>query len=239
MKRAGAALVGAVIALGSLAQVEEDPLHRVDTDMRNELRDLIEQRIEAVAEQLGDDNNVDLTVLTEILMDFARSPIDLNRTDIQELAQLQLLSDVQVSALMEHQRAFGPLVSVYELQTIDAMDARTIALIRPFVKVRDNANATRASLKEMLKNGSHEILMRSILNVEQRKGFLGQASPFGVDYTDPDGDALPDVDNSQVLDSMRLANQLYLGSPYKIYARYRFRYRQNISFGVTAEKDEG
>jgi len=239
MKRALAALVAAVMASMAIAQVDGEPGAPVEVDQQNELRDLIEQRIEAVAEQLGDDNNVDLTVLTEMLMDFARSPLDLNHTDIQELAQLQLLSDVQISALMEHQRMFGPLLSLYELQTIDAMDARTIALIRPFVKVRDNANATRASLKEILKNGSHEILLRSVLNVEQRKGFLGQASPFGVDYSDPDGDALPDIDNSQVLDSMRLANQLYLGSPYKIYARYRFRYRQNISFGVTAEKDEG
>jgi hypothetical protein len=216
------------------AQVEDAP-----SDPQGELRDLIEQRIEAVAEQLGDDNNVDLTALTEMLMDYARSPIDLNRTDIIELAQLQLLSDVQISALMEHQRRFGPLMSLYELQTIDGMDPRTITMIRPFVKVRDNVNATRASLKEIFKNGSHEVLSRSIVNIEQRQGFLGQANPFGVDYADPDGTPLPNVDDAQVLDSLRKNNKVYLGSPYKLYARYRFRYRQNISFGVTAEKDEG
>lgn len=239
MKRAAVAAIAAVLLRAAVAQVDGPPVGQEELDPQNDLRDLIEQRIEAVAEQLGTDNNVDLTALTEMLMDYARNPIDLNRTDILELAQLQLLSDVQISALMEHQRKYGPLLSIYELQTIDALDARTIALIRPFVKVRNNVNATHASLKEILKNGSHEILSRSILNVEQRKGFLGQPSPFGVDYTDPDGDALPNVDDPQVVDSMRQANQLYLGSPYKIYARYRFRYRQNISFGVTAEKDEG
>ena len=234
MNRWAAAAVAASLALASHAQVQP-----VEGDPQTELRDLIEQRAEAVAEQLGSDNNVDLTALTEMFMDFARSPIDLNRTDVQELAQLQLLSDVQISAIIEHQRAFGPLMSIYELQTIDALDPRTIALIRPFVRVRDNASATHASIEEMLRNGSHEILSRCIVNVEQRKGFLGQASPFGVDYADPDGDALPNVDDAQVLDSLRRNNQLYLGSPYKIYARYRFRYRQNVDFGVTAEKDEG
>ena len=238
MMRWSAVVSGVLLALATAAQVEDAP-DGAGGEMQGALRDVIEQRIEAVAEQLGDDNNVDLTALTEMLMDYARSPLDLNRTDINELAQLQLLSDVQISALMEHQRRFGKFLSVYELQTIDAMDARTIALIRPFVKVRDNAGASHASLKEILKNGSHEILARSILNVEQRQGFIGQKSPFGVDYTDPDGDALPNVDDPRVLDSLRLNNKVYLGSPYKLYARYRFRYRQNISFGVTAEKDEG
>lgn len=206
-------------------------------DPQNELRDVIEQRIEAVAEQLGDDNNIDLTALTEILQDYARSPLDLNRAEAQELTQLQLLTDVQVDAILAHRQRFGSYLSVYELQTIDALDPRTLALIRPFVTVR--GNASRASLKEMLRNGSHEVLLRSQVNIEQRRGFLGRSDLFGVPYTDPDGDALPDVDDPRVVDSLRLANQLYLGSPIKLYTRYRFRYRQNVSFGITAEKDEG
>ncbi|MEZ4759397.1 MAG: hypothetical protein R2810_06365 [Flavobacteriales bacterium] len=42
-----------------------------------------------------------------------------------------------------------------------------------------------------------------------------------------------------MLDSLRRNSRLYLGPSYKLYTRYRFRYRQNISFGITAEKDEG
>lgn len=219
-----------------LGHAQKDAL---SSEEQNALRDLIERRIEAVAEQLGDDNNVDLTALTEILYDRARDPIDLNHTDIEELAELQLLNDVQISAIMEHEQKFGPFLSIYELQTIDAMDPRTIGLIRPFVEVKANANTTRASLKEILKNGSHEVLVRSQVNVEQRAGFIGQPNPFGVYYTDPDGEPLPDVDDPAVMDSLRTNNKVYLGSPYKLYTRYRFRYRQNISFGVTAEKDEG
>ena len=235
MKRAVAMAIGTVSVLFVFAQEEGIPTD----DPQNDLRDVIEQRVEAVAELLSDDSNVDLTVLTERLFEFAKNPIDLNRTDVDELAQLLLLSDVQISSIMEHEREFGPLLSFYELQTIDAMDQRTISLIRPFVKVRDNINATNASFKEILKNGSHEILIRSVVNVEQRKGYLGQSSPFGTGFVDPDGDALPNVDDSQVLDSLRRFNKVYLGSPYKLYARYRFKYRSNISFGITAEKDEG
>ncbi|MBK9628892.1 MAG: hypothetical protein IPO56_14685 [Flavobacteriales bacterium] len=41
------------------------------------------------------------------------------------------------------------------------------------------------------------------------------------------------------MDSLRQNNKVYLGSPFRLYTRYRFRYRQNISFGFVAEKDEG
>ena len=236
MKRGALALCALLAWRAAMAQDDGPP---PELDPQNELRDLIEQRVEAVAEQLGSDNNIDLTALTEVLSDYARSPLDLNRAGVQELAQLQLLSDVQISAIMEHMRRFGPLQSIYELQTIDALDPRTIALIRPFVRVRGEGTRSRASFREILKNGSHEILARTIVNVEQRAGFRGQKNPFGVNYTDPDGDPLPDTENAHIADSLRAANKLYLGDPFKIYARYRFRYRQNVSFGVTMEKDEG
>ena len=112
MKRAIALAIGAVSVVFACAQEEGVP----NDDPQNDLRDVIEQRVEAVAELLGDDSNVDLTVLTERLFEFAKDPIDLNRTDVDELAQLLLLSDVQISSIMEHERKFGPLLSFYELQ---------------------------------------------------------------------------------------------------------------------------
>lgn len=209
------------------AQVDEIP------------RDVIEQRIEAASDQLGDDSSVDLTSLFDKLSDHLKDPIDLNHTDAQELNGLILLSDVQVSAILEHIRKEGKLLSLYELQTINGLDAATIEVIRPFITVRENEKSTRASLKEILSNGSSELLFRSTMNIEERKGFMDRKNIFGKEYYDPDGDALPDYGNSTVRDSLRANNKVYLGSPYRLYTRFRFRYRQNVSFGITAEKDEG
>ena len=209
------------------AQVDEIP------------RDVIEQRIEAASDQLGDDSSVDLTSLFDKLSDHLKDPIDLNHTDAQELNGLILLSDVQVSAILEHIRREGKLLSLYELQTINGLDAATIEVIRPFITVRENEKSTRASLKEILTNGSSELLFRSTMNIEERKGFMDRKNIFGKEYYDPDGEALPDYGNSTVRDSLRANNKVYLGSPYRLYTRFRFRYRQNVSFGITAEKDEG
>lgn len=202
-------------------------------------RDLIEQRIEEAAERLGDDSDVDLNNLFEALTDRYLDPIDLNHTDAQELSTLFLLDDVQIVSLLQHIRRNGKLLSVYELQTIPGWDARTIQLIRPFVTVRENPMATTADLKQLLTKGTHEVIVRSIVNVEERRGFMDRRNPFGKEYEDPDGDVLPDLGAPGVVDSLRANNRLYLGSPYKFYTRYRYRYRHNLSFGFTTEKDEG
>ena len=202
-------------------------------------RDLIEQRIEIAAERLGDNADVDLTNLFEVLVDRYRDPLDLNRASAEELAELNLLNDVQIGALLAHVDRTGRMLSLYELQTINGFDPATIALVRPFVTVREDAGRSSASLKEILKNGDHELWVRSIYGLEKRRGFAWENGGLGRDYYDPDGDPLPDYGDPAVLDSLRRNNRLYLGPSYKLYTRYRFRYRQNISFGITAEKDEG
>jgi hypothetical protein len=202
-------------------------------------RELIEQRIEDATEQLGEDPDVDLTNLFEILVDRYMDPIDLNHTNMKELTELLLLTDVQVSALLQHIRRNGKLLSIYELQTINGWDARTIEMVRPFITVRENPLASSANLKLMLQRGTHEIIVRSQLNIEQRRGNMDRENIFGRNYYFPNGEPLPNFDDPAVRDSLRENNKVYLGSPVKLYTRYRFRYRQNISAGITTEKDEG
>lgn len=202
-------------------------------------RDVIEQRIEAAVEQLGGDNDVDLSNLFQVLVDHYNDPLDLNRADAQDLSALMLLNDVQVSALLSHIQRNGKLLSIYELQTINGWDAATINLIRPFVTVRESQLGARASFKEIMKRATNELTLRSTMNIEERKGFMDRSNPFGQEYADPGDEPLPDFGNTLVRDSLRANSKVYLGSPYRIYTRYRFRYRQNIGLGFTAEKDEG
>ncbi len=202
-------------------------------------KDLIEQRIEAAAEQIGGDADVDLTNLFEVLTDRYLDPIDLNHTDAQELNSLLLLTDLQINAIIQHVQRNGRFLSIYELQTVHTMDANTIALIRPFVTVREQPLSTSASLREIFRNGSHEVIVRSTMNVEQRRGFMHRRSPFGLDHSYRSSADPTDFDDPAVVDSLERNNKVYLGSPYRIYTRYRFRYRHNLSFGITAEKDEG
>lgn len=227
MKRCPASVLLCGLAAAGHAQVDNVP------------RDVIEQRIEAAVEQLGGDNDVDLTGLFQVLTDHYNDPIDLNNATAQDLGSLMLLNDVQISGLLQHIKRNGRLQSIYELQTINGWDVGTINLVRPFVTVRENPLASTASLKEILKRGSHEVTVRSTMNIESRRGFMDRPNAFGEDYHYPNGNPLPDFADDAVRDSLRRNNKVYLGSPFRVYTRYRFRYRQNVSFGFTAEKDEG
>ncbi len=90
-----AVVVAFVIGIAACARAQVDGVPR----------DLIEQRIEAAAEQLGGESDVDLTNLFEVLTDRYLDPIDLNHTDAQELSTLLLLSDVQIGDLLQHVQA--------------------------------------------------------------------------------------------------------------------------------------
>lgn len=201
--------------------------------------DLIEQRIEAIAEEQGDNSEIDFTMLFDLLNGYREKPLNLNKANDAELAAMQLLSDAQVLDLRKHIKRFGPLLSLYELQVIPSFDLPAIRLLSPFVTLGSQADRSRPSFKEVMNNARHEIMIRSITNIEQRRGFYDRTNLFGLPYTDPGGDALPDVNDQQIRDSLRTNGKVYLGSPYKLYTRYRFRYRNNVSAGITAEKDEG
>jgi hypothetical protein len=227
MKRVAALALAACGLLGARAQ-----------EVAPEVRDLIEQRVEAIAEQLGDDSGVDLSALAEHLLDRLDQPLDLNAATARDLEELYMLTGIQVNAILAHRARFGPFISIYELQTIDELDLATLEALRPFVTVQAEGSS-RTPWRVMWANGNHEVLLRTQVSIQQRKGYLGGGDPFGSPWVDPDGDPLPDVGDPHVMDSLRSNGKVYLGSPWKAYARYRFRYRRNISFGLTAEKDEG
>ena len=69
----------------------------------------------------------------------------------------------------------------------------------------------------MFKNGQHTLLFRYGRTLEDQTGFS-------------------EIDSVSLYKSQ---NSRYIGSPDKLYARYRFTYGTNISWGITAEKDQG
>ena len=158
MRRFLVLIAGLLLACTTALQAQQD--------LSPELRDLIEQRVATVAEQLGENSDVDLTALTEELMDRLSDPIDLNHTNADELASLHLLSDLQVNAILDHIRQFGKYLSIYELQTVDGMDLATLELLRPFVTV-GTEGSSRTSLKEMLANGKSELLLRTQITIQR------------------------------------------------------------------------
>jgi len=176
----------------------------------------IQQQLENIAENT-ENEETDYTNLLDELLYFKQHPINLNATTKEELQQLQLLNDIQINNLLQHLNNNGKLITIYELQGIDDFDLQTIYKILPYIKVTDNFSSAHFSLKEMFKNGNHQVLLRYAQIIEQQTGF-----------TEADSTSLAKSKNSR-----------YIGSPQKFYTRYKFTYGTNVSWGFTAEKDQG
>jgi hypothetical protein len=173
----------------------------------------IERRIEIIAENLEEDADIDFTTLLDELTRYAEHPININGSNLDELAQLYILSDLQIANLKTHLIRHGKLDDIHELQAVDGFDKQTILLLLPFVRVSEVSELSDVGLKEIFQDGTNELYLRYIDVIEKAAGYK------------------VDEDDSTAT--------RYLGSSSRQYLRYRFRYKNAISFGITAEKDPG
>jgi len=177
--------------------------------------DIIQQRVEFISEQL-ENEEIDLTDVTENLIFRIEHPLNLNTASWEELQELFLLTDLQINDLIVHREAFGKLMSIYELQSLKFWDMNTIQMVLPFVKVDDKLDQLHVSLKEAFQQGKFEAFFRFQRIPEQKNAY------------------------TEVSDSVQQnSNSYYYGNPDRYYTRLRFKYRTNLSVGVTAEKDPG
>ena len=173
------------------------------------------QRIESLLEE--SDVELDYAELIEELEFFIQNPINLNSATADELRRLFLLNDIQINNLINHISMFGKLISIYELQSIETFDMETIMAIQPFVTVSEEVRRRHFSFDDMMREGNSQLFVRYQQLFEEQRGFS-------------------DIDTEEL---ERNPNSRYLGSPYRLYTRYRFTYYNNISIGMTAEKDPG
>lgn len=171
---------------------------------------VIEQQIEFISEQL-ESEDLDLTTITQGLFECLENPININSKDIDLLSEYFVLTDLQLYALKRHIEINGPLISFYELQSVQGFSVETIRRIAPFVKVAEISETKNKSIPELVKSADNLLLLRYYQILEEKRGYSSDADP----------------------------DKAYLGSPNRLYARYRMNYLNQLSIGFTAEKDPG
>lgn len=175
----------------------------------------LQQRIESLIED--SEEEVDASELLEELEVLRMRPLNLNAASAADLRRIFFLTDIQINNLIQHRSRFGNLISLMELQTIDGFDQLTIERLLPFVTVDETVTRRQFRLSDIIERGNSQYFLRYQSLFEEQRGF----SPI-----DPEElEANP--------------NARYLGSPYRLFNRYRFTYYNNISIGFTAEKDPG
>ena len=101
--------------------------------------------------------------VAEQLMEIAENPIDLNRTNAEELSQLCWLTEEQIDDILlyQYQHAF---VSVYDLQLIHSLKDYDIRNLLPFVEVKGDRLEVKGKdmyFREVFHYGKHEVTLRA------------------------------------------------------------------------------
>jgi hypothetical protein len=134
-----------------------------------------EQQLENQA-SAGQEETEDDSYLQD-LEQFRRSPVNLNTADADELKQLGILNDLQVSSLISYRDLFGRLLSIYELQAVPSWDLVAIRKLIPFVTVTNTVTFAEETGKRF-RDGEHSFLLRISQGLEKSAGFDSSATGY-------------------------------------------------------------
>lgn len=170
----------------------------------------IENKIENIASDA--DESVDLTQLTDQFEYLKENPLNLNTATRDELETSGLFSLQQVNAIIMHRDSTGYFIDVRELQALNGFDLPFIASIFAYVTAYDLQTEIKNSVRNIAKYGTSRFIVRTTMVPQKSEGYYRNKE---------------DKDEG------------YLGSPLKLYTQYRYSFRRNFSFNITAEKDAG
>ncbi|PKP19343.1 MAG: hypothetical protein CVU05_11650 [Bacteroidetes bacterium HGW-Bacteroidetes-21] len=177
--------------------------------------DIIENFIEEVT--ASTDQELDYTSIYEDLNFYLSNPLNLNEATMGDLEKLYILTEYQMKNILYYRDQYGSFYTVYELVHLGGFNANLVKMILPFITVEKVEPFLKFKPSQALKYGSNQVFLRSQSTLEQAKGY---------------SDATPE-------ELLANPNARYLGSPIRLYAKYKYSYKSYLNWGVTAEKDPG
>lgn len=140
---------------------------------------------------------------------YKRHPLNINTATAGELQGLLVLTDLQIQHLITYRTLLGRLLSIYELQAVPAWDIFTIRKLLPYITIQQDETLV-FTLRQRLKNGENQVLMRVSRLLEKAAGFKEEGT-----------------------------GKKYPGDPQRYFFRYRYNFKNLLQYGITADKDAG
>ena len=140
---------------------------------------------------------------------FRKNPLNMNTADENDLRELKILSGLQIANFLSYRKLIGKFISIYELQAVPSWDIQIIKKLLPFITIAEPINITGV-FKTRFKDGEHALAFRYSQVLEKSAGFDETGS-----------------------------GTKYLGSPPKLFLRYRYLYKNLLQFGIVGDKDAG
>lgn len=175
------------------------------------------------------DDDINYEDVYESLLSFYTNKLNLNRATVAQLSSLYILTPIQINSFFDYQEKYGKLLSIYELQAIPNFDVNTIRDLLPFVTVDESSADSKPFFKRLISEENNYLLLRYTRRLEEQVGYT--IAPIDtVILKDEKGDSV----GFETKQPSR-----YVGSPDKLYGRFRVQSRDDFSLGFTVEKDNG
>ena len=183
-------------------------------DTLRHTQDFLTNRLEDLAR--SSDRQQDYSDLAGDYLYYARHPININSDEVEKLLKLNLLNEMQLTALKNYIHQYGLIYSVFELRYISGFNAGTLQRLLPFITVGKPKATAPFSFKRALRYADNQVLARYGQILEKAQGY--KMSPDSA-YLKP--------------------GSVFLGPPQSLYLRYGLRADDHLRFGFTTEKDAG
>jgi hypothetical protein len=125
----------------------------------------------------SDAEESDPSALAEEMSGFLDHPLNLNSASLEELRQLQLLTDFQIYSLLDYIRNQSELLSIYELQLVYGFDRQIIERLIPFVLIGSGKSQNSPDAK---KHFSQNLIFRVSTNGKNSPDKSADSSAFKV-----------------------------------------------------------
>ena len=176
---------------------------------------VLQDIVEEIAE--NSDEELDYTTLFNALENLAENPLDLNTASAEDFREVLFLSEYQIYSIIRYRTKYHGFQTIYELAFVEGLDELTMKYLYPFVTVSEEKPKEKTNWKKVFSYGKHTVLGRYQRVLQKKAGYNISDSILQIN---------PDKSR-------------YLGSPDKYYLKYNYAYKKKVSYGFTAEKDEG
>ncbi len=176
---------------------------------------VLQDIVEEIAE--NSDEELDYTTLFNNLEILVEDPLNLNTATPEDFRQILFLTEYQIFSIIKYRTKYQGFKTVYELAFVEGLDEQTMKYLYPFVYAGEAEKKNKTNWKRVFTYGHHTVLGRYQRVLQPKAGFN-----------------ISDSILEQQPDKTR-----YLGNQDKYYLKYNYSYKNNISYGFTAEKDEG
>ncbi len=140
-------------------------------------------------------------------------PLNINRADRSVLESLKILSDREITLILDYVKSFGKLFSTAELYSIPGISVESLNLLLPFISVEEDG---KSSIKELLP-GSFKAILRGSAVPQQRVGYT---SVTKEEYA-------------------KNPESRYLGNSFHLYGQMRYDISNRFTSLIIMEKDPG